>query len=500
MCTHLFRRGARCYIRRRVPVDLIGHYQKQEIQKALGTSDPAEARARCRRLGAELDDEFARVRASLASAPSVPAQHKNGSPHAIAPGDIVPETPTRSADDWEGLHLENQEEYELVRYDLEHEAAQRAARRRELMHSIRRVLDERGLSTNSFSIQSTAREGHGPKAKRSIITLAQLVNKWSAERKPDIRTVGIANKVIGRFEQYVGKLGIERINRRHVVEFKDKLLEAGQSPVNTDKQLVMLGTLLNFAVANLLIDQNPAKGVRVGERRNAREKRLPFDLPALQSIFSSPVYSDGERPRGGAGEAAYWLPPLALFTGARVEELGQLRPEDVYKESYHDDHAVAKDVWVLRITDEGQGQSLKNAGSRRRFPVHPALLQLGFTEFTQAQAGKARIFDKLSPDAYKRETANWSKWFGKYLRNVCKVTDKRMVFHSFRHRFKDTAREVGIPEDVSDAISGHIGGGVARSYGGLTYPLRPLVDAMSRYRIPGLKLPPRPAALAGISE
>ena len=36
--------------------------------------------------------------------------------------------------------------------------------------------------------------------------------------------------------------------------------------------------------------------------------------------------------KGGAGEAAYWLPLLALFTGARLEELAQLRVSDLASE------------------------------------------------------------------------------------------------------------------------------------------------------------------------
>lgn len=250
-----------------------------------------------------------------------------------------------------------------------------------------------------------------------------------------------------------------------------------------------LGTLLNYAVANLLLEHNPSQGVRVGERKNAKAARLPFDLPALQAIFSSPVYAEGTRPEGGAGEAAYWLPLLALFTGARIEELAQLRPEDVYEESYHADNSSEQRIWVMRISDEGEGQSLKNAGSRRRFPLHPELLRLGFTGFAQSQLGQRRLFKGLRADRFGRESANWAKWFGKYLRNVCKVSDKRMVFHSFRHKFKVAAREAGIAEEVSDAITGHSSGNVARNYGGLIYPLRPLVEVMSRYRISGLTLP-----------
>jgi len=186
------------------------------------------------------------------------------------------------------------------------------------------------------------RDSHRSPAAGPPTHLAALVEKWAKERKPQIRTVGIANRVILRFYQHIGRFPISAITRRHVVEFKDRLLESGQTPVNTDKQLTILGTLLNYAADNLLAEPNIAKGIKVGERKNAKAVRVPFDVPALNAIFSSPVYSEGARPQGCGGDAAYWMPLLALFTGARLEEMAQLRPEDIYEDE------PAKSVFPLR--------------------------------------------------------------------------------------------------------------------------------------------------------
>lgn len=131
---------------------------------------------------------------------------------------------------------------------------------------------------------------------------------------------------------------------------------------------------------------------------------MPFDLPALKAIFSGPVYSEGTRPVCGAGDAAYWLPLLGLFTGARLEELGQLRPEDVYEETYFNDSDAEQCAWVLRISGYGAGQQVKNEGSNRRFPIHPELVRLGFLKYVAQAAGRARLFDKLKPDPYGTET------------------------------------------------------------------------------------------------
>ena len=96
-------------------------------------------------------------------------------------------------------------------------------------------------------------------------------------------------------------------------------------------------------------------------------------------------------------------------------------------------------------------------------------------------------------DHYGRKpSGNWGRWFGRYLRTECGVTDERMTFHSFRHTFKHHARQALIPADVHNALTGHETGSAADAYGGLSYPLLPLVEGMKRYRIEGFT-PPGPS-------
>ncbi len=326
------------------------------------------------------------------------------------------------------------------------------------------------------------------------VYLGDIVTAWAKERTPEPQTVRIHERAVERFHEYAGRHPVATITKAHVVRFKDQMLAAGQTATNTDSYLTNIRTLLNYAVSNLKAEYNAADGIRVGERRNAKGARLPFDLPALKAIFSSPVYSEGFRPEriNWTPDAAYWFPLIALYSGARVEEIAQLSPEDVYLETYHDLDEKERTAWVVRFTDLGDGQGVKNTGSVRRIPIHSALIERGLVEFAQARKGHARIFE-TAPDSRGREGANWGKWFGKYLRAACNVTNERMTFHSFRHTFKDVARERGIDESVSRALMGHAGKDVAdRVYGGLTYPLRPLVEAMSRYRVLGLDLPGAP--------
>jgi integrase len=277
-----------------------------------------------------------------------------------------------------------------------------------------------------------------------------------------------------------------------VLAFKDKLLAEGQSVSNTNMKLSRLRTLLGWAYQNDLIPANVAEGISVKVADGGKNRRLPFSLAELQAIFSSPVYAIGERPKRGKGEAAYWLPLLGLFTGARLEEIGQLRVADIQKHSYPDRDGKMLSGWFLHITQDtderGQANRIKNAASERLVPVHPELERLGFIAYVEGlDDQKGRVFPDLVANVYGRLTAKWGEWFGPYLRTVCGITDKRKVFHSFRHTFKDYTRRAGTAEGVQRQLMGHSGKDVADGYGS-GYDLNSLVEAMAGYRVPGLEI------------
>jgi integrase len=260
------------------------------------------------------------------------------------------------------------------------------------------------------------------------------------------------------------------------------MLQAGLSVPTARKNIGALSALLQMAADDELVPTNVARGVKPRGAKVKTEARLPYDANDLQRILAGPVHANGERPQGGAGEAAFWLPLLALWTGARLEELGQLRPEDVR-------HAEGG-ILYLEITDRGEGTSVKTASSRRRVPIHDELIRLGFLDYVcQCRtAGHDRLFPELRRSGHGRWTPAWSQWWGRYCRRVLKLTDNRKVFHSFRHSFKDACRACGITEEIHDALTGHSGGGgVGRGYGARQFPLGPLVEAMKRLRYVGIE-------------
>lgn len=489
MCEHLERRGTRYAIRRKIPVDLVSHYGgKSMFTKALGTSDFSEAKKLCRLLAVELDREWDAVRQTL-----------NAKQFLInsEPGEMAAPIRVRTAqeiNDWERSRDEHDElaarEEMIAGYEYEE--------REQMRQAFREVIAEDGLMRAVAAVRLDSSElvslvGQSPqKPSASAGTpLAVVVDKWAAERKPIERTAKRTRRIVEEFERHCGKVLLEKVTKEHILRFKDALLAEGQTPANINTLIPMLGTVFNFACDNAMIPVNPASRVRVVDKRKANEKRLNFEDTHIRAIFSGLVYTGGELPKAAGGAAAYWLPLLALFTGGRLNELGQLRPSDVYEESYVDHAGAEQRAWVIRITsDEADGLDVKTESSVRRIPVHPKLIELGFIEFVETTRTSPCIFHAITLDRDGKITGTWGKWFiNQYLRKDCGIpTDKRLVFHSFRHTFKHLARLAGIPKDVNDAFTGHSSGDAADSYGGLSYPLAPLVESMKLYRVAGLAL------------
>ena len=73
-----------------------------------------------------------------------------------------------------------------------------------------------------------------------------------------------------------------------------------------------------------------------------------------------------------------WIALLALFTGARANEICQL---------YADYVQQVDGIWCLNIRSGRPDQKLKTANSARLVPLHRHLLQAGFIEFVKDRAG-----------------------------------------------------------------------------------------------------------------
>lgn len=222
-----------------------------------------------------------------------------------------------------------------------------------------------------------------------------------------------------------------------------------------------------------------------GGRR--KEKRHGFTTAELQKLFSSPVFTGVEsverwfKPGNIRMQhtGRFWVPLLALFSGARLMEAVQLYREDI---------GCEHDIWFIDINDneERGGKRLKNECSVRRIPVHPTLASLGFLDFAATVGVRQRLFPDIEIGPAIQRHRHASKMFNKLL-SVAGIKGPKKVWHSLRHSFEQACRDSRVDSAIMDQLQGHTQKGMRGIYGE-GYKLPALYDGIQSVRYVGLDL------------
>jgi integrase len=303
---------------------------------------------------------------------------------------------------------------------------------------------------------------------------------WQRQGERPANTIAEAERAVRLFTELHGDVPVASIRKSHVHRFREalqavprqrsgklvsmklpELAEWGRehpeavkiTATTVNKQLGAVQAVCRWAhdKGGMVPDEIAWADPFARQRLEADEPtREPFTSEELNSIFAGAVFTDMERPIGGKGDAAFWLPLLGLFTGARRSELAALTAENVDTQTYG--------VPVMTITeDKKRGKRVKTRTSLRTIPLRSELLQLGFLEFAheaqQEHGPNAWLFPQIAPDQ-PGGTKAWSKWFGRYLEDRG-VTNPDKVFHSFRHGFIDALRAGGTDGGLLYALAGH---------------------------------------------
>jgi integrase len=341
--------------------------------------------------------------------------------------------------------------------------------------------------------------------------LSALLIRWREARAPTPKAIVAAEKAVASFTSYVGDIGIGEITADDCFEFRDALVVMPASmtraerllpfaelvrryenrtdvervkPASVKKYLGAIQALLGFAFQERFVTINVSAGIKV-ENYGKSSDRRPFSKEELASLFAAPLFvqpwSSGRRRKPVSDTTLRWLFLFGLCTGGRLEELGQILVPDVKQ---------ADGVWYIDVTahvssDRGNSElapskRVKTASSVRVIPLHPKLVEMGFVDYIlRLRAAKTvKLFEDLRPDSLSVQTKEASRLAARVIDKAVS-TDPRIVFHSFRHTFKDLCRNAGIPKDVHDQLTGHAPADVGGSYG-LGHAIVMLADHMRR--------------------
>ncbi len=220
------------------------------------------------------------------------------------------------------------------------------------------------------------------------------------------------------------------------------------APATFNKETGLVKAFWTWACLREERNNNPMKAFKPLDVGNVKGKRHPFsDAELLQLAPTIEAQRDTRPDR-------YWIPTLLAYTGARLEEIAQLRTQDVAVE--------AGVVCIHILNDAGSVKGGEGSASERIVPVHSAVLAKGFLEFVKGRPVGRLWFDE---DKGKYGGAV-STWFGRQLTELGVENRSKKGLHSFRHTMRDKLVRAGVDpitrreilghshEDVEDAVYG----------------------------------------------
>lgn len=211
------------------------------------------------------------------------------------------------------------------------------------------------------------------------------------------------------------------------------------------------------------------------DERAARDQREAWAGAELAALFGSPVWKGCDaffRSQDGPHvirDWRFWLPLLAMFQGARLEEFADLRRRDL---------GCDGGTWFFRIREgedrragrrdqdgrRAQARRLKNTAATRVVPLHPELIRLGFLQHVAAAAPHAGdpLFPDLEPQGPDgKRGPRATRWFVNYRRAVG-VYREGVGMHAFRHSANTRLRDAMTTEQHKrhiDYMLGHSAAG-----------------------------------------
>jgi integrase len=315
----------------------------------------------------------------------------------------------------------------------------------------------------------------------AAVYLRDVFDKWVEAKPRSADTVAACKRAVVLYEEQTGNPPLSGITRAAGIAFRTWLQQParGTTSKTARDRLTWVKSLLKHAHIELeLIPRSPWEGLDI-EQITAHRRR-PWTSTELDTFFGAPLHTHFTLPvdQKAGREAAYWIPLLGLYSGARISELVQLRRRDI---------EVVEDIYVMSVTDEGEHQQVKTSASVRKVPLHSELIRLGFIEYVQrvAPAGD----DPLWPAVPMREGkagGYFSQWFGTYRRGF--GFGRYPDFHCLRHTVRSALANAEVVEPMIDTLLGHE---VKGSTGAKVYTHRTITQmkaAIEKITYPTLKL------------
>lgn len=325
------------------------------------------------------------------------------------------------------------------------------------------------VAAHSRSARALRAEKSGPR-----LTFDMLLTHWEKARSPAPGSIEAFRYAVASLKDHLGHNDPLRVSKADIRGWRDALRDGGRSAKTVnDSYLALVRTLYRRAKKDELLDFDPVEDIRDETKRKAGSKPLPYEDDEVATILA---LADKE-----TKAHLHWIPWLVAFTGARVGEIAQLWGKHV---------KCIDGIHVISITPTDDGGRLKNEGSERDVPLHPAIIARGFLAFVETRKGGPLFYGGKNasprprrPGAVRHAAKGPANRVASWIREKGFTNPRKAPNHAFRHWFKSVCPEFGILDSQANALQGHAGNdGEADRY--RHRRLKALYDAMCKLEVP----------------
>ena len=302
------------------------------------------------------------------------------------------------------------------------------------------------------------------------------------------------NEALALVPKHAKKRGIAITSAKTMLLDPPKGVAKDGSAIEWD---VISGETANLHCTNLqgFFDFAISSGRRLGHNPFTKLKRHSdgeqgggadgFTEGELNAIFDPVTFMQAKRP------TQFWAPLLALYTGARLNELACLELADFVMEKgipcISIRHIPRAKPSTIEHKNKPSARQTKNAASRRMVPLHPDLFEIGIEHYIDdmKSVGAQRFFPTLPEDSRHKRERRLSYDGNEYLKLVGVHVERVKVMHSFR----DTVCEMLGVSDMDDVRADQWTGHKNQSVKGRHYRSKAAIDLQARDGFKALDFP-----------
>jgi integrase len=307
-----------------------------------------------------------------------------------------------------------------------------------------------------------SRQGNMPKA-----AYLSVATHWEEYVKASGISLGTQKRfrpIILKFSAHIGNENLSQATDRQIEDWIEKLKSENLTHKTiSEAYLSAVRAFYAYGVRKKFIGANPFKGVSLEKPKITISKaKRPQGLTDEESrlVLSETLRDPDSRLSPKMAAARRWIPWICAYTGSRVNEVTQLRKEDVSARKIGD-----LVIWVIEITPDAGTVKDREA---RDVPLHPHLIEQGFGDWVRQQGSGPLFYNPVRPRGgsvfnppYRKVGEKLAEW----VRDIG-VSDERVASnHGWRHRLNTVSRRIRIVPEIRDSIVGHAPRTVGEGYG-----------------------------------